>query len=230
MELLNNLNWNPIFITLKLAFITTLVLFIISIPLAYFLAFSKYKLKVILKALIALPIVLPPTVIGFYFLIIFTPNYGIGKFLNETFNIQLIFTFTGLVLASIVYSLPFMVQPIQNGFESISNNLIEASYILGKSKTETLWKVLLPNCKHAIITACVLTFAHTLGEFGVVLMVGGSIPGKTQVMSSIIYEEVEALNYEVAHVYSAILLLFSFILLVFIYSTNKSISKLFLPK
>ena len=229
MEVFNNFDWSPLLLTGKLALTTSLILFIIGLPLAYMLAYSKSKLKPIFEALIALPIVLPPTVIGFYFLLVFSPSYGLGKLLNDWFNVRLVFSFSGLVLASLFYSLPFMIQPIQNGFNSLPKNLKEAAYVLGKSKWETLRYVLLPNMKPAIITGTVLTFAHTIGEFGVVLMVGGSIPNKTQVASSVIYEHVEALNYESAHVYSAILLVISFMILVSVYFFNNQQLN-FLPK
>jgi len=222
MELLSNLDWAPLWLSAKLAIVTTIVLLIVGIPISYFLAYSKSKWKSIFEALIALPIILPPTVIGFYFLLAFSPNFGLGKILNDWFDIQLVFSFSGLVLASLIYSLPFMIQPLQNGFTNLPRNLKEASYILGKSKWETLYYVLLPNIKTNIITGIVLTFAHTIGEFGVVLMVGGSIPNKTKVASSVIYEHVESLNYEAAHVYSAILLILSFIILVSVYTYNRN--------
>lgn len=221
MELWNNFDWGPLLLSGKLALVTTIILLIISIPISYLLAYSRSNWKPLFEALVSLPIVLPPTVIGFYFLLLFAPNYGIGKLLNDWFNLRLVFSFSGLVIASLFYSLPFMVQPIQNGFYNLPKNLREASYILGKSKWETLRYVLLPNIKTSIITGIVLTFAHTIGEFGVVLMVGGSIPNKTQVASNIIYEHVEALNYEAAHMYSAILLVLSFIILVSVYMFNR---------
>nr|WP_040396457.1 molybdate ABC transporter permease subunit [Aquimarina agarilytica] len=222
MLFLNSFSWAPLLLTGKLALITTLILVVIGIPLSYALAFSKSKMKPIFEALVGMPLVLPPTVIGFYFLLLFSPAYGVGKWLKNSFDIQLVFSFSGLVIASLIYSLPFMVQPIQNGLQSLPKNLHEASYVLGKSKWQTLWHVLLPNCKKAIVTGMVLTFAHTIGEFGVVLMVGGSIPNKTQVASSVIYEQVEALNYDAAHQYSAILLLISFVILVLVYSWSKN--------
>ena len=222
MNSLESFNWMPLLLTAKLAFFTTLLLLMIGIPIAYTLAFTKSRLKPVAEALVGMPLVLPPTVIGFYFLIAFSPAYGLGKWLNDVFDVQLVFSFTGLVVASLIYSLPFMVQPIQNGLQSLPKNMHEAAYLLGKSKWETLWYVLLPNCKKAIITGVVLTFAHTIGEFGVVLMVGGSIPGRTQVASSVIYEQVEALNYESAHIYSAILLVTSFIILLAVYSLSKN--------
>jgi len=227
MEAFTNFDWSPLFLSGKLAFITTIILLFISTPIAYTLAYSKSKWKPFLEALIALPIVLPPTVIGFYFLLTFSPAYGLGKLLNNWFDIRLVFSFPGLVLASLFYSLPFMVQPIQNGFNGLPKNLREAAYVLGKSKWETLRYVLLPNIKTSIITGIVLTFAHTIGEFGVVLMVGGSIPNKTQVASSIIYEHVEALNYTSAHIYSAILLAISFIILISVYTYNRNQLNLF---
>ncbi len=222
MPFLSSFNWVPLLLTGKLALVTTLILVIIGVPLAYAIAFSKSKLKPVFEALVGMPLVLPPTVIGFYFLLIFSPAYGVGKWLKDFFDIQLVFSFNGLVVASLIYSLPFMVQPIQNGLQSLPKNLHEASYTLGKSKWQTLWYVLLPNCKKAILTGMVLTFAHTIGEFGLVLMVGGSIPNKTQVASSIIYEKVESLNYEAAHKYSAILLVISFVILVLVYSLSKN--------
>ena len=205
MEALTNFDWSPLLLSGKLALVTTLLLIVISIPIAYSLAYSQSKWKPFFEALIALPIVLPPTVIGFYFLLVFSPQYGLGKLLNEWFSIRLVFSFSGLVIASLFYSLPFMVQPIQNGFTSLPKNIREASYVLGKSKWETLRYVLLPNIKTSIVTGIVLTLAHTIGEFGVVLMVGGSIPNKTQVASSIIYEHVESLNYASAHMYLSLI-------------------------
>ncbi len=212
-------------ITFKLAFLTTSILVIIGIPLGYFLAYTKSKFKPIIETVIAMPLVLPPTVIGFYFLVFFSPDAYIGKFLENIFNIKLVFTFEGLVVASILYSLPFMVHPLQSGFSSIPKSIIEASYTLGKSKLQTLIKVLIPNTKSSIITGIVLSFAHTIGEFGVVLMVGGSIPGETKVASIAIYEEVEALNYKKAHLYSLVLFGISFLILLILFYVNKKIIK-----
>ena len=211
------LDWSPIILTFKLALLTTLILLIISTPLAYWLANSKSKLKPIIEAIISLPLVLPPTVIGFYLLITFSPNNAIGDFLQKTFGIHLAFSFTGLVIGSIIYSLPFMVQPLQSGFKGLPTSIIEASYILGKTKFETITRVMLPNIKHSILTGIVLAFSHTLGEFGVVLMIGGNIPSKTKVVSIAIYDEVESLNYINAHIYSGILLTITFTVLLFVY-------------
>jgi len=201
--------WQTLFITFKLATVTTLILLIIGVPLSALLAFKNFRFKTILETVVTLPIVLPPTVLGFYFLLLFSPETVLGRFL-ESLGIKLLFTFEGLVVASVIYSLPFMVQPLLSALKNFPVNLIEASYTLGKSRFTTFFRVILPNIKLSIITAMVLTFAHTVGEFGVVLMVGGSIPGETKVASIAIYEEVEALNYDMANRYALILLAVSF--------------------
>ena len=219
------IDFEPIYLTLKLAFCTTIILLVLSLPLAYWLAYSKWKSKVIIEAIVSLPLVLPPSVLGFYLLLAFSPENAFGKFLDQYFDIRLVFTFPGLVIASVLYSLPFMVQPIQNGFKLLSKSLIEASLLLGKSKTKTLLKVLIPNIKKAILTGIVLTFAHTIGEFGVVLMVGGSIPSETKVISIAIYDEVQAMNYHNANVYAGILLAFAFVVLLCVYSINHRFSQ-----
>lgn len=207
------LDWGPIFLTLKLSAIATFILLVISIPLAYWLAYSKKRVKPIIETLVSMPLVLPPTVLGFYLLVVFSPNNFLGALLDDWFGLKLIFSFEGLVLASIIYSLPFMVQPIQSGFANLPPNLSEASYVLGSSKFKTLIKVLLPNIKSSLLTGIVLTFAHTIGEFGVVLMIGGNIPDKTRVASIAIYDEVESLNYAAANQYSLILFSIAFIIL-----------------
>ncbi len=210
----------PFILSFKLAFIVTIILLVVSIPYAYFLSNTKSKIKPFLEAITALPIVLPPSVLGFYLLIILSPNFFIGKIFYDLFDIKLVFSFEGLVVASCIYSFPFMVQPIQNGFESIPKSIIEASYVSGKGKLTTLFKVILPNMKSFLLTAIVITFAHTIGEFGVVLMVGGSIPGKTEVASVAIYDYVEMLDYKKAHIYSAIMLIISFVVLFIVYYIN----------
>ena len=212
--------WDPLLLTLKLALVTTLLLLVISIPLASWLAQTKSRLKPVIETLVSMPLVLPPTVLGFYFLVAFSPGNSFGNWLNEWFGIKLVFSFSGLVLASILYSLPFMVHPIQSGLSSISPSLQEASYLMGKSKWETLTKVLLPNIKPAVLTGIILAFAHTIGEFGVVLMIGGNIPEVTKVASIAIYDEVEALNYGTANFYSAILFVTTFIILLSVYLVN----------
>jgi molybdate transport system permease protein len=197
------------------------ILLIIGVPLATGLAFRSFRMKSVVEAIISLPLVLPPTVLGFYFLLAFSPGNTFGKMLESVFDIRLIFTFSGLILGSVIYSLPFMVHPIQAGLQGLPTSLKEASYTLGKSRTETLFKVLLPNIKPALLTGIVLSFAHTIGEFGVVLMIGGSIPGQTKVASIAIYDEVEALNYSAAHFYSFLLLLVSFAILLLVFIINK---------
>lgn len=221
------INWAPLILTFKLAFITTLILLCISIPLAHWLASSKKKIKPVIETLVSMPLVLPPTVLGFYLLIAFSPANGFGKWLDETLGLQLVFSFEGLVFASIIYSLPFMVHPIQSGFTNIPASLKEASYLLGKSRLTTMWKVLLPNIKPALLTGIVLSFAHTIGEFGVVLMIGGNIPGETKVASITIYDEVEALNYGAANSYSLVLFAITFIILLTVYLVNGGYLKQF---
>ena len=220
IDILQNLDFNPFLLSFKLATITTLILFIICLPFAWYLSQTKSKIKPFLETITALPIVLPPSVLGFYILISLSQNSPIGIFFDEYFDIKLIFNFTGLVVASCFYSLPFMVQPLQSGFESINKNMLEASYLSGKSKFETIIKVALPNMKPALITAIIITFAHTVGEFGVVLMVGGSIPDETKVASVAIYEMVEIMDYTSAHIYSAIMVTISFLVLLSVYIFN----------
>lgn len=207
----------PFILTLKLSVTTTIILLLVGIPLAYWLAYGRSKMKVLVEALVAMPIVLPPSVLGFYLLLAFSPDNGFGKWLDRYFDTRFVFTFEGLVVASIIYSLPFMVQPLQAGFSQLPRSLREAAYTLGKSRTTTLLKVLLPNMKPALITACILAFAHTVGEFGVVLMVGGNIPNETRVISIAIYDQVEAMNYELANLYALTMLGFSFLVLIVVY-------------
>lgn len=216
-----NLEFTPFLISFKLASITTLILFVCSLPLAWYLSQTRSKIKPFLEAITALPIVLPPSVLGFYILWALSQNSPVGIFFEEYFGVKLVFNFTGLVVASCFYSLPFMVQPLQGGFESINKTMLEASYISGKSQFQTVLKVALPNIKPSLISAIIITFAHTVGEFGVVLMVGGSIPGETKVASVAIYEFVEIMDYQSAHIYSAIMVVISFIVLLSVYIFNK---------
>lgn len=227
-DTLSNLELEPFVLSFKLAFATTLILFIIALPLAWWLSQTKSKAKPILEAITALPIVLPPSVLGFYILYTLSLNSPIGAFFDEYFGIKLVFNFTGLVIASCFYSLPFMVQPLQSGFETLNKNMLEASFISGKSKFTTLLYVALPNIKPALLTAIIVTFAHTVGEFGVVLMVGGSIPEETKVASVAIYEFVEILDYESAHIYSGIMVILSFIVLFGVYVFNAKQKKTFI--
>ena len=208
-------------LTFELAGITTLILLCIGIPLGYYLSQTTSRIKPAIEAIVSMPLVLPPSVLGFYLLLAFSPKNFLGTWLDETFNIRLVFSFEGLIIASVIFSLPFMVHPIQSGFNSLSKSLQEASYILGKSKLQTIWFVLLPNMKPSVLTGMVITFAHTVGEFGVVLMIGGNIKDETRVASIAIYDEVEALNYTLANQYAFTLFVISFTILLFVYAINK---------
>lgn len=220
------MDWSPFLLSFKLALLTALVLLLIGIPLAYALSFVNWRGKRLVQALIALPMVLPPTVLGFYFLLVFSPQSSVGTFLNSYFDIQLVFSFSGLLLGSIIYSLPFMVQPIQNAFEQLPNDMLQFARVLGKSKWAIFKKIILPNSIKGIATGLVLSFAHTLGEFGLVLMIGGNIPDETRVASIAIYESVELMQMEQANQYALILLLISFVVLVFIYSLGNNSKRL----
>ncbi len=226
-EIFQNLEFTPFLISFKLASITTLILFVLCLPLAWYLSQTSSKIKPFLEAITALPIVFPPSVLGFYILVVLSQNSPIGRFFDDYFDIKLVFNFTGLVVASCFYSLPFMVQPLQGGFEKINKNMLEASYIAGKSKLVTIFRVALPNIKPALMSAIIITFAHTIGEFGVVLMVGGSIPSETKVASVAIYEMVEIMDYRSAHIYSAIMVVISFMVLLGVYIFNAKESKKF---
>ena len=227
-EILNvvSLDVAPFILSFKLAGVTTVILFVLSLPLAWYLSQSSSKSKPFLEAVTALPIVLPPSVLGFYILVVLSPNSAVGAFFEDLLGVKLVFSFTGLVVASCFYSLPFMVQPLQSGFESLNKHMLEASYLAGKSKLQTVMKVALPNIKPSLITALIITFAHTVGEFGVVLMVGGSIPGETKVASVAIYEMVEVMEYGTAHIYSAFMVFISFIVLLSVYIFNHSQRKI----
>jgi molybdate transport system permease protein len=210
-----------LWLTLKLAVSTTVILILIGLPFAYWLAYTRIKIKPLIEALVSMPMVLPPSVIGYYMLVIYSPRNWFGEWLGRVFDVRLAFSFEGVLIASVIFSLPFMIQPLHNGLRSLPNSLREASYTLGKSKATTFFRVLLPNIKPSIITAVALTFAHSIGEFGIVLMVGGNMPGETRVASIAIYDEVQALNFEAANQYALILFLVSLILLTIIYSINK---------
>ncbi len=218
---MSDLELGPFLLSFKLAGITTLILFVIALPVAWWLSQTRCRCKPFVEAVVSLPIVLPPSVLGFYILYALSYNSPIGAFFEETFGIKLVFNFTGLVIASCFYSFPFMVQPLQGGFESLNKNMLEASYIAGKSVMQTLFRVALPNIKPALMTAMIITFAHTVGEFGVVLMVGGSIPGETKVASVAIYEFVEVMDYSQAHIYSIIMIVLSFTVLLGVYFFNQ---------
>jgi molybdate transport system permease protein len=215
----------PLWLSVKLALATTIILLIIGIPLSYWLAYAKQRWKVIIEACVSLPMVLPPSVLGFYLLLAFSPAGAFGRFLDHYFDIRLVFTFQGLIIASIIYSLPFMVNPLLAGFNNLPPHLREASRTLGKSDLTTLRRVLLPNIRPSLITGAILCFAHTIGEFGVVMMIGGSIPGQTRLASVAVYDEVQSGHYNQANYYAAILLGFSFLLLLLVYGLNHHFSR-----
>jgi molybdate transport system permease protein len=223
------MDWQPLLLTFKLATITSAILLVIALPMAYWLAFGKFKARGVFEAIIGMPLVLPPSVIGFYLLLAFSPSHWFGAWIESVLGLRLVFSFPGLVIASVIYSLPFMVYPIRAGLQSLPASLREASYMLGKSQWETFFKILLPNCKSAILTAFVLTFAHTVGEFGVVLMIGGNIPGVTKVASVAIYNEVEALNYPAANQYALVLFAVTFVILLIVYSVNNRLLRVRYP-
>lgn len=211
----------PLWLSLTLAAVTTLVLLLLGTPLAWWLSGTRSRFKPVVEAVTALPLVLPPTVLGFYFLIALGPTSSIGSFWMTITGEALTFSFSGLVVASVIYSLPFMVQPLQNAFESIGRAPFEAAATLRASPTDAFFSVAAPLARRGFITAAVLSFAHTIGEFGVVLMVGGNIPGKTRVISIAIYEHVETMNYAEAHVLSAGLIVFAFSVLFFVYASRR---------
>lgn len=210
-----------LWLTFKLAASTTVILLLVGLPFARWLAYTRVKAKPLIEALVSMPMVLPPSVIGYYILVIYSPRNWFGEWLGRAFDVRLAFTFEGVLVASVIFSLPFMVQPLHNGLRALPDSLREASYTLGKSKWTTFFLVLLPNIKPSVITAVALTFAHSIGEFGIVLMVGGNMPGETRVASIAIYDEVQALNFKAANSYALILFLISLILLTTIYSVNK---------
>lgn len=211
---------SPLILTVKLAALTTLILLVIGTPVAWWLANTKIKAKPVIEAFVALPIVLPPTVLGFYMLVVLGPQGWLGSWWLELTGQTLTFNFSGLVIASVIYSLPFVVQPIQNAFESIGHDMMETAYTLGAKPLDAFFTVAVPLAKRGFLTGGVLGFAHTLGEFGVVLMVGGNIPGETRVVSIAIYDHVETLEYGQAHTLSAILLSVAFITMLLMYVIN----------
>jgi len=211
----------PLILTLKLGLWTTLLLFICGVPLAYWLVHGRSFLRLPCRIMVNLPLVLPPIVLGFYLLLLFSPTGTIGCFLEDYFHIRFAFSFAGLVLGSMLFSLPFMLNPMMAGLESLPPSLLEAAYVLGRSRTATLLRVLLPAIRPSLLSALMMTFAHTIGEFGLVLMIGGKIEGITRVASIAVYDEVESFNYRAAHFYSAILLIVSFLLLYLMFLINR---------
>lgn len=220
MSELVNIDYEPFWLSLKLSFITTFILFFVCVGLAYFMSQKKFFGKAFLESIISLPLVLPPSVLGFYLLIFLSPYSFFGKFIEELFGVRLVFNFTGLVVASCIYSLPFMFGPIYAGLNSLKKSLFEASYSLGKSKLTTIFRVILPSIRSNLLTAIVVSFAHTMGEFGVVLMIGGSVAGESKVASIAIFEAVEMLDYTKAHIYALLMLIISFLVLFIVYLLN----------
>ncbi len=210
-----------LFTTLKMAALTTIILMMIGTPLAWFLANMQSRFKVIIEAIVALPLVLPPTVLGFYLLIAFSPQYLPGQLWQQATGQQLAFSFSAIVIGSVLYSMPFVVQPLQKAFEQLGEPLLEASAMLGASPIDRFFTIVLPITKASFITAASLGFAHTVGEFGVILMIGGNIPGETRVLSIALFDHVEAFDYAKAHVLAISLLIGSMILLSTIYLLNK---------
>ncbi|MDG2289081.1 MAG: molybdate ABC transporter permease subunit [Woeseiaceae bacterium] len=211
----------PLWLSLQLAFVTTMLLIFLGAPLAWWLSQSRSRWQPIVQAIVAMPIVLPPTVLGFYLLIVLGPEGAIGSWWVRLTGDTLTFSFVGLVIASCVYSLPFAVQPMQNAFESLSRSQLEAAWTLGASKLDAFFSVIVPLSLRGFISAIVLAFAHTLGEFGVVLMIGGNIPGESRVVSIAIYEHVETLNFAAAHRLSLVLILFAFVILFGMFLINR---------
>ena len=205
--------WQPFWLSLRLAAATTVVLAALGLPLAYWLAFGRGRLRTLAHARVSLPLVLPPTVLGFYLLLLLSPAGTVGSFLDRALGLRLVFSFWGLVIGSVLFSLPFMVQPIESALLALPPSLAEAAYVLGKARWQTFWRVLLPNVRHAAFSGAVMTFAHTVGEFGVVLMLGGSIPGQTRTAAIAIYSEVEAMDYAGAHRHAFVLLFCALLLL-----------------
>lgn len=218
---MDSIDFAPVWLTVKLATITTLILILLGTPLAWWLAQSRSAVKTILGAIIALPLVLPPTVLGFYLLVFMGSNGALGKLTDYWGLERLAFTFSGLVIGSVFYSMPFVVQPIQNAFEAISARQMEIAATLRASPIDRFFTVALPIARPGIATAAVLGFAHTVGEFGVVLMLGGNIPGRTRLLSVAIYDHVESLEYTQAHILAGGMLVFSFFILLWIYSNRR---------
>ncbi len=213
--------WAPVWLTLQLAGITTVLLLVIAMPIAWWLANTNARIRPAIEALTALPLVLPPTVLGFYLLILMSPDSALGGAWVRLTGEALTFSFSGLVVASLFYSLPFAVQPLQGAFQSVGRGMMETAATLGAGRWDAFRTVALPLSRRGVLTAGVLTFAHTMGEFGVVLMVGGNIPGRTRLISIEIYSAVETLDYRTAHILSGGLLAFSFVVLTAVYVMNQ---------
>lgn len=217
------LHWEALWLSVRLSFWTVLILVLIGTPIAFWLAFTPRRWKFLVEAVVALPLVLPPTVLGFYILIAISPNSPVGRFYSSLTGGALPFSFQGLLVASVLYSLPFAVQPFASAFASVDRRLIEASWCLGVSRTATFFRLILPLSLPGVITGMVLSFAHTLGEFGVVLMVGGNLPGVTRTVSIAVYDDVQALNYAAAGQTAAVLLFVSFAVLAVTYGLQRRV-------
>ena len=222
--MLNEYDLSALLVTIKLASITTVILILVGTPIAWWLSQTRFKFKAVIEAIIALPLILPPTVLGFYLLMTLGTNGPVGGLLESLGGSSIAFTFTGLVVGSVIYSLPFVVQPLQNSFGSIGKQPMEVAATLGASKLDRFFTVAVPLARSGFITAIVLGFAHTVGEFGVVLMIGGNIPGETGVLSIAIYDHVEAMEYGQAHILAGGLLVLSFIMLLVVYTFNRRFS------
>ena len=219
------MDWQAFWLTIRLAIVVTAILIVLSLPLAYWIAFSKWRWKFLIEALVALPIVLPPTVLGFYVLIALGDRSPLGRWWQSMTGHTLAFTFESLVIGSVFYSLPFAVQPLASSFAAVDARLLAASAVLGASRFRTFWRVVLPLSLSGLVTGIALSFAHTMGEFGVVLMVGGNIPGVTRTLSIDIYDQVQNLNYAAANRTSLVLILIAFVLLSLVYSIHRRFSK-----
>lgn len=217
------MNLQALLLTFRLAITVALLLMLIAIPLAYWLTFTRWRGKILLESIVSLPLVLPPTVLGFYALVAMSPRGWLGRFWQSAFGAPLAFTFTGLVIASVLYSMPFAVQPLTASFESLDRKLLQASAVLGAGRIRTLFRIILPLAWPGLLTALVLSFAHTLGEFGVVLMVGGNLPGITRTVSVEIYDQVQALDYSAANRMSLLLLAICFVILLVVHGVNRRV-------
>ena len=222
--MLNEYDISALLVTIKLASVTTAILILIGTPIAWWLSQTRFKFKAVIEAIIALPLILPPTVLGFYLLMTLGTNGPLGNLLESLGGNSIAFTFTGLVVGSVIYSLPFVVQPLQNSFSSVGKQAMEVAATLGASKLDRFFTVAVPLARSGFITATVLGFAHTVGEFGVVLMIGGNIPGETGVLSIAIYDHVEAMEYGQAHLLAGGLLVLSFAMLLIVYVFNRRFS------
>lgn len=217
------MNWTAIWVTVKLASLTAATLLVVGLPIAYWVSFSRWRWKFLIESVVALPLVLPPTVLGFYILVAIGPYSPLGRLYTDLVGSPLPFTFQGLLFASILYSLPFAVQPFAAAFDQVDRKLIEASWTLGASKLKTFFRLIVPLSTAGLVTGVVLSFAHTLGEFGVVLMVGGNIEGETRTVSIDIYDEVQALNYAGAAKTALFLLVVSYAVLLLVYALNRKV-------